>query len=273
MTALLMGSAAGRENLTQGFAEIATRIAALAVGKPFRVVAGMTGTPDGGDEATALAGLIGAPFGLAAADVALSGDVEIAYLDAFAPGEGHLVYAGTGSVAAHIDAERVCHRVGGHGGILDDAGSGFWIGARALRHLWRMEDEHVGSAAGSPLGREIFARVGGSDWNASREFVYAGGFEANRGKVGRLALAVAAAADADSAARSILEDAGKELARLAGILIGRFGLLPVALAGRVFELHPILERVVETALPAGARALRHTGEAHSAAARIAARGT
>jgi hypothetical protein len=84
-------------------------------------------------------------------------------------------------------------------------------------------------------------------------------------------MAVAAAADADPAARAILEDAGKELARLGGIQIGRFGLLPVALAGRVFELHPVLQRAARTALPPGARASTHVGDAHSAAARIAAK--
>jgi hypothetical protein len=68
-----------------------------------------------------------------------------------------------------------------------------------------------------------------------------------------------------------LEDAGSELGRLAGILIGRFGLRPVALAGRVFELHPIIQRTIEAALPTGTRAFSHVGDAHAAAARIAAK--
>jgi N-acetylglucosamine kinase-like BadF-type ATPase len=274
MTALQMGSPAGRERLGRTVAEIAC--AAGAHGRPTRVVAGMTGFAEGA-EAAALAELIAAPFGLCGSAVAVAGDIEIAYFDAFEPGAGHLVYAGTGSVGAHVDAAGVCHRTGGHGGILDDGGSGFWIAVQALRHVWRGEDERPGSASASALGRELFARIGGSDWNATRAFVYSGGFEANRGKIGRLALAVAAAAGrapadpADAAARAILEAAGRELARLATVLARRFGNKPVALSGRVFELHPLVEATVRRELPNAPAIERRASEAHTAAARIAVR--
>jgi N-acetylglucosamine kinase-like BadF-type ATPase len=269
LTALQMGSPAGRARIEGTLAEIAA--AALAVGRPARVMAGMTGFAEGA-EAEALAAMIGAPFGLEGAAVALSGDMEIAYLDVFAPGEGYLVYAGTGSVAAFIDQDDVCHRVGGHGGILDDAGSGFWIAAQALRHVWRAEDERPGQAGEARLAQELFAKIGGSDWNASRQFVYAGGFEHNRGKMGRLALAVAAAASAgDPDASAILRTAGAELARLAQILTRRFGPRPVGLAGRVFELHPLIEQSLRTALPPETSIELRISDAHFAAARIAAR--
>ena len=42
-------------------------------------------------------------------------DIEVAYLDVFRPGEGYLVYAGTGSIAAFIDEHDQFHRVGGRG--------------------------------------------------------------------------------------------------------------------------------------------------------------
>jgi len=271
MTALEMGSVAGRVRLARTVSQIAT--ASQAHGRATRVVAGMTGFAEGA-EATALAELIAAPFALPASAVAVNGDIEIAYLDAFEPGQGLLVYAGTGSVGAHVDSDGVCHRAGGHGGILDDAGSGFWIAVQALRHVWRGEDEAPGSASSSALGQELFARIGGDDWNATRAFVYSGGFEANRGKIGRLALAVAAAADRtepDEAARAILETAGRELARLATVLASRFGDKPVALSGRVFELHPLIEASLRRALPNAPSIERRTAEAHTAAARIAAR--
>jgi glucosamine kinase len=120
-------------------------------------------------------------------------DIEVAYLDVFAPGEGYLVYAGTGSIAAFIDARQQFHRVGGRGGLLDDGGSGFWIAREALRHIWRTEDEQPGSWRKSAMAREVLEHVGGSDWTHTRQFIY--GVE--RGEMGKLALAVAAAAGTD----------------------------------------------------------------------------
>jgi N-acetylglucosamine kinase-like BadF-type ATPase len=252
-------------------AEIASAVRAVA--EPAQVVAGMTGFDEGDKESIAM--LIAAPLGVAHAAVSVSGDMEIAYLDVFAPGEGYLVYAGTGSVAAFIDASGECHRVGGHGGILDDAGSGFWIAACALRHIWRSEDERPGSSRRSPMAREVFARIGSSEWAGSRQFVYGGSFETRRGDIGRLALAVAAAADAspdpDPDARRILTDAGAELGRLARIMSSRFGPRPVALAGRVAQLHPLIEQGMRASMSGTAELQVRVSDAHHAAARIAAR--
>src|SRR6185503_3419505 len=94
------------------------------------------------------------------------------YLGVFAPGEGHLVYAGTGSVGAHIGADGTFHRAGGRGFILDDAGSGFWIACQALRHIWREEDSRPRAWEASPMAREILGMLGGSDWAHTREAVY-----------------------------------------------------------------------------------------------------
>jgi N-acetylglucosamine kinase-like BadF-type ATPase len=86
--------------------------------------------------------------------------------------------------------------------------------------------------------------------------------------VGQLAVAVAAAASAgDAFALSLLDEAADELARLARLLIARHGTLPVVLAGRVFDLHPVLMQRLETALPTGAAASRSTLEVAPAAAR------
>ncbi len=50
----------------------------------------------------------------------------------------------------------------------------------------------------------------------------------------------------------------------------RFGARPLALAGRVFELHPAIEHSLRQALPAGTAVRRLTLPAHHAAARMAA---
>ena len=89
--------------------------------------------------------MLATAFAAPEAGVRVVSDVEIAYRAAFAPGEGYLVYAGTGSIAAFIDAQGVLHRAGGRGVALDDAGGGYWIAREALRRLWRREDERPGA--------------------------------------------------------------------------------------------------------------------------------
>jgi N-acetylglucosamine kinase-like BadF-type ATPase len=235
----------------------------LARGRPARIHAGLTGF--GGDE-DAWTALIAAPFGLAPGHVTIGSDIETAYLDLFAPGEGYVVYAGTGSVAAFVDEQRVLHRAGGRGVTVDDGGGGFWIAREALRAIWRGEDERPGQWQGSPLAEEVFAMVGGSDWLSTRRYVY----EGTRGDVGRLALAVARAADRDETARSILREAGVELARLGRAMTLRFGQRPIALSGRAAGLHPLIEQSMRGALPGIPLQMRPC-RGHHAAAHLAMR--
>jgi N-acetylglucosamine kinase-like BadF-type ATPase len=46
---------------------------------------------------------------------------------------GAVLYAGTGSIAAWVEGETVVHRVAGHGWLVGDDGSGFWLGRQAVR--------------------------------------------------------------------------------------------------------------------------------------------
>jgi N-acetylglucosamine kinase-like BadF-type ATPase len=196
-------------------------------------------------------------------------DIELACRSVFAPGEGFLVYAGTGSVAAFVDGAGRLHRAGGRGSLIDDAGGGHWIAREALRLVWRAEDEAPGAWRGSPLARCLFEQIGGEDWALTRTFVYG----ASRGELGALALAVAAAArEGDAAAADILRRAGHELARLARALERRCGARPLAWAGRVFRLHGSVEEGLREALATGGRVLRGEAglQAHHAAARLAA---
>lgn len=58
-------------------------------------------------------------------------------LVAFASGTsapcGALLLAGTGTIAAWIEAGEVRHRIDGHGWLVGDDGSGFWLGRQAVR--------------------------------------------------------------------------------------------------------------------------------------------
>jgi glucosamine kinase len=262
ITGLMLLDAPGRAALAGAMQALA---AALPAGTVLRSAwAGVTGFD------AALAAELAPALGLPPAAVRVCSDIELACRAAFAPGEGLVVYAGTGSIAALLAADGTLHRAGGRGAVIDDAGGGHWIARQALQLVWRAEDAAPGAAAATPLGRALAQAVGGDDWPATRAFVYG----ASRGELGTLALAVAAAADAadaaDPAALALLQQAGRELARLAQALHGRLGAgLPVALAGRVFDLHPAIEAALRQALP-GVAVHRSSEPAERAAARLAA---
>jgi len=258
-SAAQMSSEEGRAAAHAVLAELARQV--LAHARPHAICAGLTGF--GGDGAL-LTEWLSTLLTVAPSAITLRSDIEVAYYDSFAPGEGYLVYAGTGSIAAWIDSEGVFHRAGGRGVMLDDGGGGYWIAREALRHIWRREDEAPGAWEQSPMARAVFEHVGGSDWSFSRQFM--NGQE--RGAIGKLALAVAATADTDPVAHAILENAGRELARIAQALVSRHGERPIMLAGRAAELHPMIAHSMRTALSpltVGQKALRP----HHAAARLA----
>ena len=266
LSGLQMAAEPGRQYVGETIAALAAQALLHAV--PVRVCAGFTGL---GTHGESLRAVIAAALGLQADAVTLASDIEIACRDLYAPGEGYVVYAGTGSVAAFIDATGTLHRAGGRGVLIDDAGGGFWIAREAMRQIWREEDARPGAWRESPLAQEIFRRVGGSEWADMRQFVYGSGSESSRGEIGKLALAVAAVGDVDPVAAGILKAAGIELARLAQAMTLRFGSRPITLSGRVVELHPLIAESMRAALPESSQLRIKTSDAHFAAARIAAK--
>ena len=235
-------------------AQLAQAVAAFA---PASVVAGITGLTGDSAEAREVEAILAAALGTPA--VRVEDDLWIGYHAVFAPGEGHVVYAGTGSVGLHIRPDGRLLRVGGRGMLIDDGGSAFWIGREGLNALYRRID--AGTAPGG-LGDALFAAIGGTDWNAVRAHVYGGG----RNAVAMLARAVAQADD--PAATAILRQAGRELARLALDLTHRVGPLPVVLQGRAADLHPaILASMRDTA--ADLDISRRTADAARTAAELA----
>jgi N-acetylglucosamine kinase-like BadF-type ATPase len=238
--------------------------AALPPGStPGRVVAGITGLSAEAEEAAVAGAILAAALGLPAASVLVSDDIWIAYHGAFRPGEGHVVYAGTGSVGMHVRADGTVVAVGARGMLIDDAGAAFWIGHEALKLIYRRLD--ADPAAGGRLAEEIYADVGGRTWPAVRTHVYADG----RNRVAMLARAVArAAAAGDADALALLGRAGAELARLALVLVQREGRLPVALLGRAARLHPAILQGMRAAAPE-LEVTPRDNDAATAAARLA----
>jgi N-acetylglucosamine kinase-like BadF-type ATPase len=270
LSALQLASADGCAQITQVLRGLAAAAcAATAPDQPADWTGAVAGITGFGDESrAAMQSLLCASLALPPPAVRLYSDIELACRASFAPGAGCVLIAGTGAIAAVLAADGSLQRAGGRGGVIDDAGSGHWIAREALRLVWRAEDAMPGAWQGSPLARRLFAVIGGSDWPATRQWVYG----ATRGELGALALAVAAAAaeDGDAQALALLQQAGRELARLPLALQRRLGSLPIALTGRVFDLHPSIEATLRAELPAGSTVQRLTPHAHHCAARLAA---
>lgn len=207
---------------------------AAAAPKVARAVFGITGLEKG----TAIAERIGAiaQKALGIGNVEVHNDMELAHAALFAPGEGILIYGGTGSVAVSRDKSGELVRAGGFGFIIGDEGGGFWIGREALRHVTNLWD--LGQDPNSSqLARKILEMASPRDWNGLREYVYKGGRQA----VAALAPIVGLAAQSGSEdARIILESAGTHLAELTKKLLTRIPTSQFAALGGVFKLSPIM---------------------------------
>ncbi len=169
-------------------------------------------------------------------ELLLVGDVEIALDSVFAGGRGVLVLAGTGSNVAGRTAAGEVVRAGGWGPALADQGSGHFLGLEGLRRGFLARDE------GQPTGL----------LDAARKFWRLGSVEelveyANANPApdySRLAPGVVALADeGDAVAQEVVEQGGRDLAMLGGLVIERmrtlegaeFELPAVAIAGSILE--------------------------------------
>ena len=241
--------------------ELGAAVADLRIGG---VVAGVTGLTGDSAEAAAAREILSEALRIDPAVIEVQDDLWIGYHAVFRPGQGHVVYAGTGSVGMHIRVDGSVLRVGGRGMLIDDGGSAFAIGRAALNLVYRRIDR--GEAPGV-LGQALFAAVGDESWNTMRAHVYGGG----RTAVALLARVVAEVGEGDPAALAVLGEAGRELAVLARALIARAGACEVVLLGRAAGLHPAIAQAMVEALP-GVSVRMAVTDAALAAARLACGG-
>ena len=87
-----------------------------------------------------------------ATQVSISHDLKIAHAGGFAGRVGSALVAGTGSACYGVNRQGKEILTGGWGDLIDDAGSGSWIGLRALQLCVRQAD---GRAAGNKLQRAV----------------------------------------------------------------------------------------------------------------------
>lgn len=239
---------------------------ALAAGRPERIAGGVTGLGGGTPQAAEMAGWLAARFRIPVEAVTLGDDLWIAAAGLFAPGEGAVVYAGTGAIGYAIGADGRAVKVGGRGVVVDDAGGAWWIATQGLRAVFRADDEGRRTAA---LADRLADRLGAADWATVRAHVYA----ADRGGVAALAPFVAEAAEAgDGEAAAILDRAGAELARIGRLIAARAGVGELAMLGGAFRLGPRVEAAFRSGLGGGLVVTAPALDAAVAAARLAAEG-
>lgn len=233
-------------------------------GTPTAVHAGVPGLHSGSAAADSVREELARVLGLPPGRVTVEGDLDLAYRAHLAPGEGILLYAGTGSIAYHVAPGGAVIRAGGRGYRLGDDGGGFSLGRAALR--WLTDALDAGEVPASPLAAEIAAVTGGLDWQALRAFAYGGPGAA---AIASLAPAVGRAAEAgDPVAVELLEGAAASLADLARRVQARVGPLPVRATGGALRVSPLLPAALARHLPGVTVAWLDHAEA---AARVAAR--
>ncbi|MEI2712231.1 MAG: BadF/BadG/BcrA/BcrD ATPase family protein [Nocardioides sp.] len=126
---------------------------------PVRVRVGVIGMAGGGALADPQ---VRAPYDAAWREAGLSGvpevrgDVEVAFAAGTEHPHGGVLVGGTGSVAGRVVAHRLVATVGGHGWLLGDDGSGFWLGREAVRLALRHLD---GLAVRGPLVDQVMASL------------------------------------------------------------------------------------------------------------------
>ena len=179
--------------------------------------------------------------------VEVVGDMAIAFEAAFDSGPGVIVISGTGSIAYGRTVTGQTARAGGWGFQVSDEGSGQWIGRTAVSSVLRAQDEDEAAPTVLAMGilktwglRTLDELIRSANGTPAPDF-------------SDLFLPVLSAADAgDPVARTVLTEAGIELARLAKIVIGRIFLeesrVPVAASGGVFQNSTLVRQVFYNSL-------------------------
>jgi glucosamine kinase len=203
-------------------------------------------------------------------------DALVAFAAGTAAAEGTVLIAGTGAIAASVRQHRIVRVADGHGWLLGDAGSGFWIGREAVRHALATLDA---GRLPDGLGRSVLAALVGTDEVAARprDTVDALVQRANAGPPVALAalapLVLEGYAAGEPAAADILGRAATHLVATVRLIRPPGAHTPIVLAGGLLAGGTPLASAVSAALAAEwpEAPLPAVGDGAAAAAWLAAR--
>ncbi|MDG9677235.1 BadF/BadG/BcrA/BcrD ATPase family protein [Micromonospora sp. DH14] len=248
---------------------------------PARAAAGTIGLAGAGR-------LLADPAGRAAFDQAwhdaglrcpyeVHGDALVAYASGTAAPDGTILIAGTGAITAQVHDLRLDRIADGHGWLLGDAGSGFWLGREAVRRL--LADLDAGRAPGTLATTVLTDLLGSADVAARpRDTVDATIQTVTRRppvELARLApLVVDAATHGDPVATALITEAAAHLTESVSRIRTSGAVTPVVLGGGLLTADTPLATAVraEIARRWPDAPVRTAGDGAAAAAWLAARG-
>jgi N-acetylglucosamine kinase-like BadF-type ATPase len=175
-----------------------------------------------------------------------SSDLEIALVGAHGERSGLLLLAGTGSAAFGIDRAGHDAMVGGWGYLVDDLGSGYWIGNQSIQHVVQVFD---GRRSADELSQRVLQHIDCTDRSTITRWLYQ--HEDNIvSRIASLTDVVLKAADGqNSSAISILETAASHLEAMVIALrqqLSQDDELPIRFGGGLLQdQNPLSMRVCE----------------------------
>lgn len=165
-----------------------------------------------------------------AAQVAPSGDHEIALVGAHGERRGMLLLAGTGSLACGVGSSGEYILVGATGYLIGDEGGGYWIGIEGLRAVMRSQD---GRGRKTDLFPVLLNQLGLEKASEVVPWMYNSGESRTKVIAGLAGTVLAQAAQGDAVAQDIIQRAADELALAIRTLHFRLHMesLPIAFYG------------------------------------------
>jgi glucosamine kinase len=155
-------------------------------------------------------------------EISLCTDAYTTLLGAHQGKPGVIIAIGTGSVGEALLADGSSIEVGGWGFPSSDEASGAWLGLRAINHIQHVLD---GRSPASAFAAAVIAHCGGD-----RDAVFKWLAQANQHSYAKVAPLVLEYASRDAVAAAMLEEAGRQIAKMAHALDpGKH--LPIALCG------------------------------------------
>jgi N-acetylglucosamine kinase-like BadF-type ATPase len=197
------------------FAQLAEVIAAVLANSegPVTLAIGMTGLTVANSRPEALLALVPSTV----QRVFLAHDSITGFLGSMGVEHGTVTAVGTGVVTLAV-GETEWARVDGWGNLIGDSGSAYWIGRAGLEAAMRAYDGRIPPTQLSALLNDNFT-------NPEEAYIELQTSDDRVSKIAALAKDIIALADSDSAARDIVESAGRELAHSAVTAARRTGLL------------------------------------------------
>ncbi|AXE37207.1 N-acetylglucosamine kinase [Acidipropionibacterium virtanenii] len=171
----------------------------------------------------------------------LAHDSVTSYLGALGPEPGAVVAAGTGVVTLAVGSRKVA-RVDGWGYLFGDAGSGYWIGRRAIEAVLRAYD-------GRGPATDLTDRVTAEFPHLPKLYLEVQADPQKVSRVARYARDVAELAGSDPVATAISHDAGRALAESVATglrMVDADPDAPVARIGNVFRSEVLRETFDES---------------------------